>query len=244
MKFSIPYPVNPYKLNQAWGVFNEDPQNPGHSIYEPLGFKLHNGVDLNLINGQSITCPFPCQVLRVGSVENGMWQPKGGGIFVGLLSTNTYQFDDGKNTQVLLDFLHCKEILVSEGQILGVGDIVAYGDNTGFSTGPHTHVQARRVSWIAQKTLPVPGYRFQNGMVLVDVDTNDANNSFDLVPYFNGQYADSPVVPVPTPVITPVSPAVPATPIEQQVVQKQLALIDLLKQFIAYLTDKLRGQNK
>ena len=45
-------------------------------------------------------------------------------------------------------------------------------DNTGFSTGPHTHVMARRMDL--------------NGNL---IDENDADNSFALMPYWDGFFA-------------------------------------------------------
>ncbi len=161
-KLELFYPVRPHIVNQKWGV-----PNP---LYQQFGFSRHNGIDLALVNGQKISAPFDCEVVKVGN------QPNGGGIFVGVLSKNIYDWEDGKQTKVLLDFLHCKEILVQEGQAVAVGEVLALGDNTGLSTGSHTHLQPRRVTW--------------ENKVLTNVDVNDANNSFDPEPYFDGSYAD------------------------------------------------------
>jgi murein DD-endopeptidase MepM/ murein hydrolase activator NlpD len=54
-------------------------------------------------------------------------------------------------------------------------DVLAVQDNTGFSTGPHTHIQPRRVSY--------------DGKVLTFLDTNDAHGSFDPTQFFNKFYA-------------------------------------------------------
>lgn len=175
MKLELFYPVRIYKVNSHWGVFVEDPNNPGHSIYEKFGFKLHNGEDLALVDGQEIRAPFDCVVVRAGTRENGMWQPNGGGIYLGLLSKNFYDFPDG-TYQVLIDFLHCQELKVKEGDEVKVGELVALGDSTGFVTGAHTHMQPRRVIWVNR--------------TLTFIDKNDANGSFDPDPYWNGHYAD------------------------------------------------------
>jgi murein DD-endopeptidase MepM/ murein hydrolase activator NlpD len=71
------------------------------------------------------------------------------------------------------------------------GDLLAIGDNTGFTTGPHCHTQWRGE---VDRALPgpagVPTYRLLNGEVwLQDADTNEANNSFDPTLFFNGKYA-------------------------------------------------------
>lgn len=175
MKFEIFYPVRPYRVNRKWGELIIDLAT-GESIYKPFGFTTHNGVDLALVNGQEIKAPCDCIVVRVGSKENGNWQPQGGGVFVGIVSKNVYEFLDGKQSQVLFDFLHCEKILVQEGQEVGVGDVIALGDNTGFSTGSHTHMQPRRVSYVNR--------------VLTFIDQNEANGSFNPEYYWNGVFAE------------------------------------------------------
>ena len=161
MKPEFWYPVKPYVVTQKWGVPDE--------IYRQFGFGLHNGVDVALGADSKVYAPFDCQV-----VKNG-FQPNGGGIYCGVISINEYTFPDGVTCKVLVDSLHLKQILVTEGQTLQCGDVIAIADNTGFSTGPHTHFQFRRVSW--------------DGKVITTLDTNDANNSFDQTPYFNGHFA-------------------------------------------------------
>jgi murein DD-endopeptidase MepM/ murein hydrolase activator NlpD len=71
--------------------------------------------------------------------------------------------------------LHLDRPLVQEGQTGKTGNLVAICDNTGFSTGPHCHKQWRRVLW--------------DGKTAIVVDKNDANNSFDPTPFFEGFYA-------------------------------------------------------
>ena len=157
-RFELFYPIKPHRINQPWGVAD--------TFYNQFGFSRHNGEDINLFNGQAIYCPQDGKVVRVGN------QPTGGGIFIGVLTKDKWDFPDGKSAYVLLDFLHLKQILVNQGTDVLMGDAIALGDNTGASTGPHCHLQARRVT--------------EN---LVNIDTNDANNSFDTAPYWNGIYA-------------------------------------------------------
>ena len=162
-KLELFYPVRPYRVNQPWGVYDD--------LYKQFGFTQHNGIDIALVNGQPIHAPFDCSVVRIGN------QPQGGGIFVGLLSKNTYTFPDGITCFVLIDLLHCQMIKVMDGQSVRVGDVVALGDNTGLSTGQHLHMQCRRVQMI--------------GRDMVDVDRNGANNTFDQSKYWTGVYADT-----------------------------------------------------
>lgn len=153
------YPAKPFHLNQAWGILNP--------IYKRFGFERHNGIDFALETDAELHYPWSGTgtVVKVG-------EQSGGGIYVGILSNEKYEFPD-KGAYILSDFLHCKEILVKEGDQVRTGDVIAIADNTGFSTGPHTHEQDRRV--------------YKN---LNNVDKNDANNSFDPLPYASGVYAE------------------------------------------------------
>ena len=177
-KLQLYYPVNPHKINRAWGV--PDP------LYKQFGFDRHNGVDLNLINGQQIFAPIHSSVINVGN------QPNGSGIFVSIISDDQYQFDDGKSAYVLLEFFHCQKILVNIGDTVMVGQPIALGDNTGCTTGSHTHMQPRRMnlSQVAD-TAGISAYRIRNvNYALMPVDINDANNTFDPESYWNKQYAN------------------------------------------------------
>lgn len=158
---SLCYPVAPHRVNRAWGV--TDP------LYAEYGFKKHNGVDLALSDGQDVRAPFDCKVTLVGS------QPKGSGNFVCVVSREKYEFADGISAHVEMTFMHLKESKVHPGQRLGIGDLVALGGKTGRTTGAHLHLAPKRV----KKSLL--GYR--------DLDQNDADNTFDPEPYWNGTYA-------------------------------------------------------
>jgi murein DD-endopeptidase MepM/ murein hydrolase activator NlpD len=190
-RLSLYYPVRPHVVNRPWGFYS--PQE-----YLPFGFTLHNGVDLNLVDGQSIFAPLEAEVVNIGN------EPSGGGIFVSLLSSSQYTFDGGGGdnsgsnnnggtpTFVLLDFFHCQEIKVSIGDHVAIGQLIALGDNTGVTTGSHTHMQPRRESVVpAPVGATINAYRFMGSEVcFMDFDKNDANNSFDPAPYWNGTYAD------------------------------------------------------
>ncbi|TQF41158.1 hypothetical protein UNPF46_08540 [Bradyrhizobium sp. UNPF46] len=169
------WPIKPLRANQLWGVLNP-------TVYSQFGFTRHNGIDMALAPDKTISAPVDATVVRKG------FQPNGGGIFVGLISepidfpafTNTtpdgavVSFAPG-TYRILVDFLHCESITVNEGDKVKAGDLIAIGDNTGFSTGPHCHTQWRRVTW--------------DGKVINTFDKNDANNSFDPTQFFIGIYA-------------------------------------------------------
>lgn len=122
----------------------------------------HNGVDLALEADQAIRAPFACTVWLAGSRPGASEQ------FVSLLSKESYRFPDGVTCKVELTLIHLKDVRVREGDKLSAGDLIAHG------TGSHLHIAPKRVKngWF--------GHR--------DLDRNDADNTFDPTPYWNGVY--------------------------------------------------------
>lgn len=180
-RFTFPYPVKPWVQTQAWGV-----QNPA---YARFGFTRHNGNDVALGADKLIRAPFAGTLNYVATKENGLWQPNGGGVFVSLLSKDQYLFDDGVIAYVMADFLHLEQPLCSLGDEVLLGTVLAITDNTGFSTGPHTHIQLRRVQK-GQGLADSPRFsRPGEDVGYVLVDHNEANNTFDPTPYFTKTYA-------------------------------------------------------
>lgn len=158
MKFEIYYPAKPYVVNQAWGIYNP--------AYSKFGFDHHNGIDIRIGADGKLTTPVRMRIFRQD------YFPEGGGYQVEAITTEKWEVGD-QECYVLLTFCHNKQFLHQVGDILEIGDEVAIPDNTGFSTGPHTHFGAYRVD--------------ENNQLL---DHNDANGSFDQSPYYNGFYAE------------------------------------------------------
>lgn len=156
MNPDIYIPINPWIITQPWGVLND--------IYKQFGFSRHNGIDSALGHDDLVRAPFDVEIVKKGN------QPNGGGIYVGAISKTEYLFPDGKRAKILVDFLHCERIIAQEAKDYIRGEPLAIQDNTGFSTGPHTHSQWRRVTW--------------NGITITEIDKNDANNSFDPSKFF------------------------------------------------------------
>lgn len=177
MKLEFFKPIYPLRINQGWGTF--DPTN-----YSQFGFTRHNGVDMAIGLDSLVSAPFDGMAYQLGN------QPNGGGIYLGFISDNEYDFDEftcmtpdnvpitfpAMKCRVLVDFLHLKSISAKAGQHYKCGEVLAVQDNTGFSTGPHTHVQPRRVSW--------------DGKTLTFLDTNDAHGSFDPTQFYSKLYAE------------------------------------------------------
>lgn len=154
--FKLYFPAKPFRLTQAWGILNP--------IYQQFGFTRHNGVDFALGADSKLYAPAPGTVVRVG------YQPTGAGHFLSIM-TPAYTWADTSPKHVLIDLMHCKAILVKEGDKVEVGTPLAIANNTGFSTGPHTHIQVRRAShWNGQSGA---------GLGWDVFDSNEANNSLD-----------------------------------------------------------------
>lgn len=154
-----PRPIKTIVVTQPWGVYS--------SIYNRFGFKRHNGTDYRHGKSKIISCPFDGTVVRTGN------QPSGGGIFLGVMNV------DG---DMLLDFLHCEKLLVKEGDAVKEGQPLAIQGNTGFSSGTHSHIQAR----------PAIGWNGQSGAALQwhEAVKNEANNSIDPETLWSTDYAE------------------------------------------------------
>jgi len=161
-RLALYYPVTPHVVNRGWGVQDRS--------YEQFGFTRHNGVDLGLNTGQSVHAPFDCRVSKIGN------EPNGSGLYVCLLSRGKHDFEDGRASGVEITFMHLSAVNVAVGATLSVGDVVALGGHTGRATGSHTHMAPKRV-----RMNLLGGY--------ADRDRNDANNTFDPEPYWNGTSA-------------------------------------------------------
>jgi hypothetical protein len=87
--------------------------------------------------GANVLAPCDCTVseIRVNPVEN-----KPGKLGEPPASWITFERSDG----VLISLVHVKDILVSEGDKIAAGDIVASVGNNGYSRQPHVHIGAWR----------------------------------------------------------------------------------------------------
>lgn len=157
-KLELWHPCNPYIETQAWGLYNP--------AYQQFGFSRHNGRDFLLGSDKKLYAPIRARVTWVVD------QIGGAGVHFIMNTLEKYDFPDGVSCYVEITLMHCEKILVSVGQEVAVGDVLAIADNTGFSTGPHTHMRCRRIR--------------DDGTL---IDNNDANGSFDHAPYFNGYSA-------------------------------------------------------
>lgn len=235
MKFTAYYPVRPLKLTQSWGTY--DPKN-----YNQFGFSRHNGIDCAISPDALIRAPFNGTIIRTGN------QPAGGGIFCGLLSDDEFEFDSficktpdlmpisfpATTCRVLFDFLHMDRLDVGEGQKIKMGDVLGIQGNTGFSTGPHTHIQCRReyLELVAEDVKVAPSYKVLGTSYLTDVDKNAANNSFDPSMFWNGVYASEAVAETQ---ISTLSDTVMEIIKSTAPVQQKITILSLIKKVVEWI---------
>lgn len=176
MNLSISWPFKPFVISQHWGN-----PNPAYANqFNDPSFKLHNGVDAttSVANpdgsyAKPTTWPVYCPVegFKVLSVD---YAPQGGGNEIWLISKSKYHIGD-KECYALLVLCHADKILVQAGYEPALGELIMEADNTGFSTGRHTHMGLYRVDY--------------NGTWYTKLDTNEATGSYNPELLFNGQYA-------------------------------------------------------
>lgn len=171
MNLNIYYPFKPYIITQHWG----NPSSAYSTQFNDPDFQLHNGVDAftgrldwegNPISEFPVYCP-----VEGFKIESVTYEPQGGGNQVSLISKEMLMVD-GVHCYLRIFLCHAKKILVKVGYEPTVGDLLMIADNTGFSTGIHTHLGLYRLDAHLNK-----------------IDSNKATGSYNPEPFFTGIYA-------------------------------------------------------
>ena len=102
-----------------WGVLTDC-----YHVPRP-GYNDHSGIDYGMPEGTPVAAPIGGLVTYAGSK----------GAYGNLVVI------EANDTQVYL--AHNAEVLVSVGQVIAAGEVVALSGNTGASTGPHLHFEVR-----------------------------------------------------------------------------------------------------
>ncbi len=176
MPLKIYYPFKPFNITQHWGN-----PNPAYATqFNDPTFKLHNGVDAvtafpnpdgSYKRGSKWEVYAPVENFRVLQVD---YAPQGGGNEIWLISKGKYQMFE-KECYALIVLCHADKILVKAGDEPKLGELLMISDNTGFSTGEHTHMGLYRVDY--------------NGTWFTKLDTNEATGSFSPELFFTQTYA-------------------------------------------------------
>lgn len=90
-------------------------------------YGLHTGVDIAADEGTSIVAAYNGVVKDVGYGEK-----KGNYVLM--------EHSDGAETL----YCHCSELLVDEGTVIRAGETIALVGSTGWSTGPHLHLEIHK----------------------------------------------------------------------------------------------------
>ena len=153
---SLLYEAKPFRVTQAWGV-----------PYNLFRIERHHGIDIAHGINSRIRAPFDFSVVRT------LWQPNGGGRVLTIVSQKEYASPFGA-AHVQIDYLHLAEYVKTSGSGKA-GELICIAGNTGYTTGPHTHIQPKWVRAVGDKWQ--------------ELEVNNANGSFDPMPYYTGQYA-------------------------------------------------------
>jgi murein DD-endopeptidase MepM/ murein hydrolase activator NlpD len=186
MKLSLAYPMKPYVKTQGFGdswacydpatkvVTGKYLQSDGTflpcvapkvDLYAYSGMKGHNGIDQWAPSGAEVRASLE------GIVDEIETEPSRG-LGVGVVSQGKYETAEGEYN-IKLRYWHLKGINVTKGQVIKVGDLLGWEDNTGYSAGDHLHQEGKHVK--DGKNV------FQN---------NGYYGAFDISLYWNGTYAN------------------------------------------------------
>jgi len=99
------------------------------SVFGPRRYRFHYGVDLRLKIGDSVRSAFS------GKIRIIDYEARGYGHYIVIRHNNGLETVYG----------HLSAVLVSLNQNVKAGQLIAFGGNTGHSTGPHLHFEMRYI---------------------------------------------------------------------------------------------------
>ncbi len=115
------YPVNKVYITQKWGV--------NASTYARFGYKGHNGQDYRIFDEDGNK-----------AISGNVYAPHSGYVIEAANDADGYglylKIENDEEGSILG---HNKQLLVKVGDYVSEGQLIAYSDNTGWSTGAHVH---------------------------------------------------------------------------------------------------------
>jgi murein DD-endopeptidase MepM/ murein hydrolase activator NlpD len=145
------------KISQRFG----ENLNP---IYKQVGMIGHNGTDFVLRRGDPVY--WDCDLS--GKIIYNETDSKGG------LGVNVITEENGECFKHR--FWHFQKFACHPGQIVKLGDLLGWGDNTGWSTSDHLHRDIK------------PVYKDVNGNYLNKFPNNGYQGCIDIAPYFENLF--------------------------------------------------------
>ncbi len=119
------------------------------SKYGPRRRRMHKGIDLKVLKGDTIRAAFD------GKIRIKSFEARGYGHYVVIRHPNGLETIYG----------HLSKVLVDENQIVRAGETIGLGGNTGRSTGSHLHFETR---FLGQAINPSEIIDFENGVPHLD----------------------------------------------------------------------------
>ncbi len=159
MKLELSFPAKPYIITQSFGIYNP--------AYEQFGFNKHNGIDFRVDTDEIVVAMCRGEVYEVG-------YNSGAGNYVKYKTLNPVEVE-GRTAYVGFMYMHAFKYLVEVGDIVASGTPLIIADNTGFSTGPHTHISA---------------YLINENNTKQAVGDKNSDYCFDFSKYYNKFHAD------------------------------------------------------
>jgi len=184
-KFEIWYPCKNYWVYQKFGENNVcyNPETKkvigkvnsvcpvgSVSLYQYVGMKAHNGEDLMARDGQKVYCS------QDGIVVEIQTEPERG-LGIGIITDKKYDLGEYGEHYVKCRYWHLKGFNCKLGDVVKVGQVIGYADNTGYSSGTHLHFECKAVEYN-------PDGSYYN--VFQD---NGFFGAFDPQPYWNKIYS-------------------------------------------------------
>mgnify|MGYP001586665487 CR=1 FL=1 len=113
------------------------------SVYEHVGLKGHNGLDLPAIDWEPVFASLEGIVTELQTERER-------GLGIGIVSEQKYEWSDAfsnanGDNQIKLRYWHLAGMNVKMGQKVKIGDVIGWADNTGWSTGTHLHWECKPI---------------------------------------------------------------------------------------------------